>query len=49
MLDHYETQSEDEAAAKDEATFEAPDQTVMEIPTDLVPEVRELIARHKVA
>ncbi len=49
MLEHYESQSEDEAVAEDEATFEAPDQTVMEIPSDLVPAVRELIAKHKAA
>jgi len=49
VLEHYETQSEVEAVAEDEATFEAPDLTVMEIPTELVPEVRELIAKHKVA
>lgn len=47
LLAHYESQSEDEAVAEDEAAFEAPDQTVMEIPTDLVPAVRELIAKHK--
>ena len=49
VLDHYETQSEDETVAEDEAMFEAPGQTVMEIPTDIVPEVRELIAKHKAA
>jgi hypothetical protein len=49
VLDHYESQSEDEAVAEDEAAFEAPEQTVMEIPTELVPQVRELIAKHKVA
>ena len=42
----YETQSEDEAVAEDEAAFEAPGQTVMEVPSDLVPAVRELIAKH---
>jgi len=49
VLEHYESQSEDEAIAEDEAVFEAPDQTVMEIPTALVPQVRELIAKHKAA
>jgi hypothetical protein len=49
VLEHYEAQSEDEAVAEDEAAFEAPGQTVMEVPTELVPQVRELIARHKVA
>jgi hypothetical protein len=49
VLEHYQAQSEDEAVAEDEAAFEAQGQTVMEVPTDLVAQVRELIARHKVA
>jgi len=49
VLAHYESQTEEEAVAEDEAAFEAAGQTVMEIPTDLVPKVRELIAKHKVA
>lgn len=49
VLEHYESQSEEEAVAEDEATFEAADQTVMEIPTELVPKIRELIAKHKAA
>jgi len=49
VLAHYESQTEEEAVAEDEATFEAAGQTVMEIPTELVPKVRELIAKHKVA
>ena len=47
VLAHYESQSEDEAVAEDEAAFEASGQTVMEVPTDLVPSVRELIAKRK--
>jgi hypothetical protein len=46
VLAHYETQSEAEAVAEDEAAFETPGQTVMEVPNDLVPAVRELIAKH---
>lgn len=44
---HYETQSEDEALAEDEAALETSGQTVMEVPNDLVPAVRELIAKHR--
>ena len=40
VLAHYENQSEDEAVAEDEAAREIESQTVMEIPTDLVPAVR---------
>lgn len=46
VLAHYEEQSEDEAVAEDEAAFEEPNQTVMEVPTVLVPAIRELIAKH---
>lgn len=46
LLAHYETQSEEAAVAEDEAAFETPGQTVMEVPDDLVPAVRDLIARH---
>jgi hypothetical protein len=49
VLEHYTSQSEEEAVAEDEAAFEQAGQTFMEIPTDLVPEVRELIAKHKAA
>lgn len=44
---HYEEQTEDEAVAEDEAAFEDQDQTIMEIPDDLLPVVRELIAQHQ--
>ena len=47
VLARYETQSEEEAVAEDEAAVESPGQTVMEVPVELVPAVRELIAKHK--
>ena len=46
VLDHYEQQSEEEAVAEDESMYEGSDQTTMEVPTELVPAVRELIAKH---
>ena len=42
----YESQSEDEATTEDEAAFEFPDHTFIEVPTAIVPKVRELIANH---
>ena len=45
VLEHYETQSEYEALAEDEAAYEDTNQTFMEIPNELIPVVRELIAR----
>jgi hypothetical protein len=47
VLADYEEQTEEEAVAEDEAAFEDQSQTVMEIPKELVPKVRELIARHQ--
>ena len=46
LLDHYEAQSDEEAVAEDEAAFESPT-TAMDVPIDLVPVVRELIAKRK--
>ena len=50
VLDHYETQSDEEAVAEDvKLHLRAPPHTAVEVPVDLVPEVRELIAKHKVS
>jgi hypothetical protein len=45
VLEHYESQTEEEAVAEDEAGIAA--STVMDVPVELVPTVRELIAKHK--
>jgi hypothetical protein len=47
VLAHYEEQTEDEAVAEDEAAFEDESQTIIEIPNELVPLVRELIAKYQ--
>ncbi len=47
VLEHYEAQTEEGAVAEDEAAFDDPNQTVMQVPNALVPAVRELIARHQ--
>jgi hypothetical protein len=44
VLVHYGAQTEDEALAEDEAGIQ-PSETVMNVPHDLVPKVRELIAK----
>ena len=44
VIEHYESQTEDEALAEDEAAFEDKSQTVMVIPNDLVPAVRALLS-----
>ena len=44
LLRHYETQTEDEAVAEDEAAFRRRDQTVMLVPKALVPMITRMIA-----
>ena len=46
VLAHYEEQTEDEAVAEDAAGIESCE-TVMNIPYDLVPKVREMIAKRQ--
>jgi hypothetical protein len=45
VLAHYDEQPQDEALAEDEAGV-ASSETVMNVPHDLVSQVRELIAKH---
>jgi hypothetical protein len=45
VLAHYENQTEDEQFAEIEAAREAEGVTMMAVPTELVPEVRALLAR----
>ncbi len=46
VLTHYEAQTAEEAVAEDEAMFEKQEQTLIEIPVELVPTVRELLAKY---
>ena len=46
VIDYYENQTEDEAVAEDEAAFQDESVTLMEVPTELVPIVLELISKH---
>jgi hypothetical protein len=49
VIAHYENQTEDEQFAEIEAAREAEGVTMMAIPTELVPEVRALLARKQSA
>lgn len=46
ILEHYESQDDEQAIAEDEAAYEATTHTVMSVPVDLVPLVRDIIANH---
>ena len=49
VIAHYENQTEDEEAAEIAAALKAENVTLMDIPTELVPEVRALLARKRSA
>jgi hypothetical protein len=42
-----EQQSDDEALAEDEAAYESTTHTIMQVPIDLVPAVRDLLAKRR--
>jgi hypothetical protein len=45
LIAHYEQMDENVQVAEDEPALEVEGQTLMIVPTDLVPAIRELIAR----
>ena len=45
VIAYYENQTEEEQLAEHEAAYATADQTMMGVPTELVPEIRKLIAR----
>ncbi len=49
LAKHYETQSEHEQVAEYEASFAAENQTVMVVPTDLVPRIVKMIRKKRSA
>jgi hypothetical protein len=49
LAEHYDNQTEDEQVAEHEAAFRAKGQTVMVVPTELVPEIVKLISKKRPA
>jgi hypothetical protein len=47
VISLYEQQTEEEAVAEDEAAFSGKSETVIEVPKELLPAIRELIAKHQ--
>ncbi len=47
VIDFYENQTDEEAAREHEAALTSQESTFMEVPHDLVPSVREMIAKHR--
>ncbi|MEM6428415.1 MAG: hypothetical protein AAF708_04175 [Deinococcota bacterium] len=46
LIDHYETQTDDEATSEDEAAFLV-EEALIQVPLDLVADVRALIAKQQ--
>ncbi len=49
LAEHYDNQTEEEQVAEHEAAFRAKSQTVMVVPTELVPQINKLINRKRPA
>lgn len=49
LAEHYDNQSEDEQAAEIEAALNDQNQTLMMVPTELVPEIVKLINKKRPA
>ncbi len=49
VLSHYESQTDEEALAEDEAAFKGKKRTVLEVPVELVPVIREVLAQYRAA
>ena len=49
LAEHYDNQTEDEQVAEHEEAFRAKNQTIMVVPTELVPEIIKLINRKRPA
>ena len=49
VLEHYESQTGNEAAAEDEAAFRLRSQTLLVVPKQLVPKITRLIAGERTA
>ena len=47
VLEYYERQTDEEAVAEDEAAFESETETFIQVPNELVPAVRELLAKFR--
>jgi hypothetical protein len=49
LAERYDNQTEDEQVAEHEAAFVAEGQTVMVVPTELVPQIIKLISKNRPA
>ena len=47
VIEYYEHQTDEEAAAEHETALSRPGETLMTVPTEIVPAVRDLISRYE--
>lgn len=47
VLDHYENQTDEEALAEDEESFDRATHTIIEVPRELLSAIRNLIAKRQ--
>lgn len=47
VLSHYEKQTDEQAVAEDEGAFKSKQRAVIEVPVELIPVIREIIAQYK--
>jgi hypothetical protein len=47
VLSHYEQQTDEQAAVEDGAAFKGKGQTVIQVPVELMPVIREMIAQYQ--
>ena len=46
VLSHYEKQTDEQAVAEDESVFKGKRRAVIEVPVELIPVIREIIAQY---
>ncbi|MCC7355965.1 MAG: hypothetical protein IT330_19670 [Anaerolineae bacterium] len=49
VLAHYENQTEGEAVFEDQRAFKSGNRTVIEVPAELMPVIREIVAQYEAA
>jgi hypothetical protein len=47
VLAHYESQTDEEALSEAEAAFKGKKRTMIEVPVELVPVIREVLAQYR--
>lgn len=49
VLSHYEKQTDEQAVVEDERAFKSKQRAVIQVPVELLPVIREIVAQYKPA